>query len=392
MLSVETKPEVSVVDQMLSLVDKTKLEATLQYLSCERFSNVDLTWHLKQWAKNKAHLFKLLGNKLKVEKEVDSVLSKSTMMEFYREFAAEALENQNKYILAYQFLSQLEIEEIATNSMMYNKTFFDAEFKVGAKVSRIFAKLVNKNYVHDIQTKYSMFLQKLKAKGKAVVSIDPIDYLTMSENKSGWRSCHALDGEYRTGTLAYMVDESTMIGYVKTSEDVVINNDKLVPYSNKTWRQVVVVNKGLDFSIQGRQYPSEMPNNSTGISDLMINCFTELKQVPYTFTKESCSMLDRVIHDADHEDERLWYNDFSAGAFNYGNIVHEARLEADDILQDCDAWTTITVGSDVRCVESSNWLLSSAYLSYNNYCENQEDEDDWDNDYDNDEDNDANDW
>ncbi len=386
MLAVET----SLKDQMISLVDKQKLENTLIQISAERFSGrVDLEWHLNRWALNKQHLFKLLGNKLKVEQEVECVLSRSAMLEIYREFSREHLEDERKFSIALYFLSTLDISEIASNSLVNSRQVFDTEFKPGAKVSRILGKLVNKNYAHDIQTKYSMFLQKLKSKGKAVISIDPVDYLTMSENKSGWRSCHALDGEYRTGTLAYMVDESTMIAYVKTSEDVVIN-DKCLPYSNKTWRQIVLVDKFLNLSIQGRQYPAEMPNNATTVSNMLVQLFGNAKGAEYTYATKRCGVLDRLIHDEDYEDDRLWYNDFSAEAFNTGNVVHKSDVDVDYYFDiENDDPIKIYLGSNVRCVESSNWLYSSAYLSYHNYSSGQdEEEDDWDNDHDNDEDND----
>ena len=393
MLSVETKPEMSTVDLMLSLVDRAKFENTLMRLASESFnSKVDLSWHLRQWATNKQHLFKLLGNKLKVEKEVECALTKSAIMEAYREFSREVLEYNQKYVIAANFLMGLEVDEIANNILSSSHSYFGVDFKPGAKISRILAKLVHKDYVHDIQTKYSMFLQKLKAKGKAVVSIDPVDYITMSENKSGWRSCHALDGEYRTGTLAYMVDRPTMIAYVKTSEDVFIGDDCL-PFSNKTWRQVVVTNPESGFSIQGRQYPANMINNETAITNLMIECFSAAKNTEYTFTTKSCGALDRVIHDADYDNERLWYNDFSAGAFDRGNLVHAKSIDAEEILEDEDGSYQVYIGSDVRCVHTMQWLQDSGYLSYDNYYDGNHDDDDWEDDYDNDDDSsNDNDW
>ena len=40
--------------------------------------------------------------------------------------------------------------------------------------------------------------------GYLYLSIHPLDYLSISETNHGWRSCHALDGEYRNGNLSYL--------------------------------------------------------------------------------------------------------------------------------------------------------------------------------------------
>lgn len=40
-------------------------------------------------------------------------------------------------------------------------------------------------------------------------------FLTSSVNTYNWRSCHALDGEYRAGNLSYMADNVTFMCYIK---------------------------------------------------------------------------------------------------------------------------------------------------------------------------------
>lgn len=383
-MTVAEEIKLSTIEQMIALVDLSKLEDTFEYLAEENFGLVDLSWHIEKWARNKEHIFKLLGNKLKAEQEVENVLTSSAIHELFVEFINEVLSDRHCFALARYFLNDLSTDEIASNTINRSVSILGTEFKVGMKVSRILGQLVHKDNAHEIQTKYSMFLQKLKAKGRAVISIDPIDYLTMSANKSGWRSCHALDGEYRTGTLAYLIDPSTTICYVKTAQDIVIpTTQKISPYldySNKTWRQISLVGSGI--AIQGRQYPSTSDNNATTISNMFVQLFKQSTGKEYCFTTTSCSTLNDFVEDGDYYDDKLWYNDFDANAFPKGNIVHEVDTDIGQLD------VTLILGAKVRSVDGLQWLTNSAYLSENNYESSHQD--DWDEDYDNDEDEDNN--
>ena len=89
--------------------------------------------------------------------------------------------------------------------------------------------------------------------GDFCISIHPLDFLTSSVNTYNWRSCHALDGEYRAGNLSYMVDKSTIICYLKGA-----NNAKLpmfpddVPWNSKKWRVLIYVSDYWDLLFAGR--------------------------------------------------------------------------------------------------------------------------------------------
>lgn len=363
---------------MISLVDLKKLENTLEKLSEESFYKVDLSWHIDRWAKSKQHMFLLFGNKLKVEQEVDAILPESAVTEMLRVFIYENnIDSKVEFLLINYLLESIKTSDVITNCLSGDIELFGTTFKKGMKISRIFAKLVSKELCHDIQTKYSMFIQKLKSKGKAVISIDPIDYITMSENKNGWRSCHALDGEYRAGTLAYMVDTPTAISYVKTSEDITRSDDTL-PYANKIWRQIVLVDKDTTFSIQARQYPGTVIANAETVSSMLKELFQTIKGESYRVTKTEVSVLERFVDNYDCVDERLWYNDITSGAFESGNVVHVADQSVSSV---CSNSSYVTVGSNVRCVEDNDlWLRNSAYLSRSNADDNYEDDyDDYEN-------------
>ena len=79
--------------------------------------------------------------------------------------------------------------------------------KAGSKIVKSFKHFIPEtddeslDYLDRIQTAASMLIQETKLSGILTFSVDPLDYLSVSENASNWRSCHALDGEYRAGNL-----------------------------------------------------------------------------------------------------------------------------------------------------------------------------------------------
>ena len=118
-----------------------------------------------------------------------------------------------------------------------------------------------KDYGWNTQySKYTDAINPLEIKRKTIISINPIDYLTMSFG-NGWASCHTIDkgdtrnaegnysGCYCSGTLSYMLDNCTVIMYT-------IKDD----YKGTDYCLQDKVNRcnfhiGEDKFIQGRVYP-----------------------------------------------------------------------------------------------------------------------------------------
>ena len=80
-----------------------------------------------------------------------------------------------------------------------------------------------------------------------IISLNPLDYLTMSFGPN-WKSCHSIDGgSYMGGCLSYMLDNTSMITFVVDSIDGDIHK------KGKIYRQMFHCNNG--FLIQSRMYP-----------------------------------------------------------------------------------------------------------------------------------------
>lgn len=86
------------------------------------------------------------------------------------------------------------------------------EIKIGMKLTRAFKFFFkNPDTVRRLQDIASTYLQLSRLTGRLCFSIDPRDYLTMSENNYNWLTCQSLDGEYRCAALSYMLDSVTIV-------------------------------------------------------------------------------------------------------------------------------------------------------------------------------------
>lgn len=111
--------------------------------------------------------------------------------------------------------------------------------------------------LEQLQNKASMIIQEDKIEGYLCFSVHPLDFLSSSENTYNWRSCHALDGEYRAGNLSYMVDKSTIMVYLRgEKEDCKLPNFPFeVPWNSKKWRMWLYLSDNWNAMFAGRQYP-----------------------------------------------------------------------------------------------------------------------------------------
>lgn len=130
--------------------------------------------------------------------------------------------------------------------------------KKGSKLVRAFRHFLNTDSrkLTDIQNEASRVIQENKIEGKMCLSVHPLDFLSLSENTYNWRSCHALDGDYRAGNLSYMMDCSTIICYLKSSDNVNLPAfGPEVPWNSKKWRVLLYFSNDKKMLFAGRQYP-----------------------------------------------------------------------------------------------------------------------------------------
>lgn len=148
----------------------------------------------------------------------------------------------------------------------------NASFAAGMKTSRAFNRLCSYYGVdklpeyNKLYAKYADMVSGLKRKLKFYISVNPLDYLTMSFGVN-WASCHTIDktnarqmpnsysGAYCGGTMSYMLDKTSIITYVHDKMTTDVEEGKI--YRN-------MFHYGDDILIQGRIYPQ----GNDGATDL----------------------------------------------------------------------------------------------------------------------------
>ena len=201
----------------------------------------------------------------------------------YDGFTKESENKHNMFIRAVEqfryYTSSTISDEIAER--------LDAEYKIhnGTKTSRAFNKICHyfevdkspltitdtrgkKQKVYDIEfAKYADMVSGLKRPIKFFISVNPLDYLTMSFGVN-WASCHTIDkrnvrhmennysGAYCGGTMSYMLDTTSIVTYV--------HNTMPENYeTGKVYRNMFHLG-GDGVLLQGRVYPQ----GNDGCTDL----------------------------------------------------------------------------------------------------------------------------
>lgn len=151
---------------------------------------------------------------------------------------------ENKTVAEYSFYNKDEIVTIP------------AGMRIGKALHRYFDALSDYDTIEGIRNEMSRIIQENKMTGYLCISVHPLDFLSSSENNHNWRSCHALDGDYRAGNLSYMVDNCTIMAYIKSEDNVVLPRfPEDVPWNNKKWRCLFFFDHDNKILYAGRQYP-----------------------------------------------------------------------------------------------------------------------------------------
>lgn len=220
----------------------------------------------------------------------------------------------------------------------------------GQKTSRVINKLltyigVSKHPDYNREfAKYADALNPLKITRHTILSVNPLDYLTMSFGNS-WASCHTIDkqnkrampnsyhGMYSSGTISYMLDSPSMVFYtVDASYD-----------GNDFWNEPKINRQmyhwGEDKLIQGRLYPQDNDGCSTGYTafrSIVQKIMSEIFDFPNFWTvSKGTSEAGKYI-----ESEGTHYRDYD----NFENCTL-SRPKGNDNDND------ITVGHAPICIE-----------------------------------------
>lgn len=149
-----------------------------------------------------------------------------------------------------------------------DKEIFTFSLREGERANKAFkrlARLVNlpqniMNLFEQLEIARSMLIQTSKMNATLVLSIDPEDFLTASDNSLNWDSCFSLtnEGSYKNGTYSAMVSPNLAIAYIESDRPFIPNQDKPEDtFSNKIWRAWVYIDDNIFFVNKNYPFYSE---------------------------------------------------------------------------------------------------------------------------------------
>lgn len=295
------------------------------------------------WNEEKRDLYQLLGNQLMVSKQIEY---KKSFSEIVDDFKAQWGTIANDFIVQCRnFFEGILPDELFPYrydlrnfynlyTLAENKYRGRSSFKIelpngeimaiqnGMKPLKALAKL-NKVYhfcdeesFEEFRIFHSQILNQKKLSGDLTISIHPLDYMTMSDNWCGWRSCMSWENEgcYRMGTVEMMNSPIVVVAYLTADKDMKIKN---LPWNSKKWRQLFIVNDELIASI--KSYPYE---NDT-LTKEVIYFLNELAKKNW----DGCNYHTEKL--LDYENESGYYFDFQTDYMynDFGTTTHYIALK-----------------------------------------------------------------
>lgn len=198
-------------------------------------------------------------------------------------------------------------------------------------------------------------------KTNLVLSIHPIDFMTMSDNDCNWRSCmHWSGGEYSNGTIEMMNSKNVVIGYVESSEKaMMVRGGHGIP--NKNWRclfyitdKIVLSGKpypymNVDLCKKGVEFLREKAQKAFGMQFGGILSYTDMTW--YYDHYDGCDMGSSYTITNLQEDDSEWsfcfdpddydeeddmdYDTFVADQFDGKVIIGTGEFMYNDLYEDC---------------------------------------------------------
>jgi hypothetical protein len=141
---------------------------------------------------------------------------------------------------------------------------------------------------------------------KFYISVNPIDYITMSVGRS-WTSCHAFGSGYFGGTASYMLDNVSIITFVHDEEP----NDFV--NTGKIYRNMFHYKNGI--LLQSRVYPQ----GNDGCTDL----YEEFRKI---VQKEISDMLGVNNSWSKHDNSRMLIDSIGSHYRDYAYFSNGINL------------------------------------------------------------------
>ena len=251
----------TIIEEMIKKVDKKRLKVLLSVSASlgegmrHVVSNDVVDQYLKLWAEAKYEFYLLMGRQLTMSQDIEVEVTTD-------EIKLQKKELMTKFPKYAIYIDDMPWNYFKTNEMTgdylpsccsYGSKFYTGK---GMKLSKFFSQFLQDN---EFDIEFSKILQDKKISSTIHISIDPYDYLTSSINQHGWKSCHRIsDGEWGTGSLSYMLDQTTLVAFRAKTDTIFDYNIWGYKFkgNSKQFRQLIYFDKASCSILFGRQYPN----------------------------------------------------------------------------------------------------------------------------------------
>lgn len=230
---------------------------------------------IDEWFRNKQLFIDHIGGELiyQANQPISFELDEKGKEDKLNNFIDQIENHYENWDLSY-FLRSLNTDDfynnLTTKKFRYNGIIIPENFKV-VKAFKFFE--TDENILKQLQSEASRIIQENVISGYLCFSVHPLDYLSVSENVHNWRSCHALDGDYRSGNLNYMMDPTTVVCYLRADKQAVLPHfPEDVLWNSKKWRVLLFFSNDQTLMFAGRQYPFTANKGIDIIKDSILPC------------------------------------------------------------------------------------------------------------------------
>ncbi len=379
----------SKIDLLKELPEKDKkifenYVCKFSHVSKEDFVGVED--YLRYWSKSKVGLYKLLGNQFKVsipfthkksEKELKESVKRAVGNTNFSYLLRDATESfkfdsemcfdketwERDYRDMYNYIFTITTPNNICNDVLTSGFKWKApgqkstfQFQKGGKVVKALGRFIKYlkpcleeheysasrieqlfNEYEKFRVKHSMALNDKILKGNLVLSILPMDFVTMSDNNSNWTSCMSWtdNGCYHLGTVEMMNSNNVICCYLEGSDswtfDKDAKNDELNSWNNKKWRTLLYVTK--DIIMSGKNYPYYSEIMSKKCISIARDLAKDNFNRTYAHGIERYMDMIHINNLNKMNKNRGWASKNSADGFKH-NIIFDTNAMYNDMLND----------------------------------------------------------
>ena len=189
----------------------------------------------------------------------------------------------------------------------------------------------------------SLLIQATNIEGTLVLSIDPMDIITASDNNCGWASCFSLQnkGECKASVYSAVIDPHIMIAYLESPKECKFAyGNKEYTFSNKIWRTWVYYDENVLFVNKNYPFVSGI------ITDYIYNWIFSVK--------DSIFIKSSNINGRLRDNCGFMYCDYRAGMTFYVEDPNQYVSTWQDNI-----YFEITLGIEPRCLISGQHLTNN---------------------------------